>query len=126
MYSHEYDRTYHPPMPVVEVQISSIEEPETIVTIEALVDSGSDSTFLPEKILRELGAESVREAWVSGIQDIRYQVQMYMIKLAIGQYEFFGTRVVGDQQGRAILGRNVLNQLAVNLNGLANIVEISQ
>ena len=126
MYSHEYDRAYHPPMPVAEVQISSYEQPERVVTVQAIVDSGSDGTFLPERVLRELGAESVREVWVSGIQDIRYQARVYMVKLAIGSYEFFGTRVVGDVQGRAILGRNVLNQAIVNLNGLANVVEISQ
>lgn len=126
MYSYEYDRAYHPPMPVVEIQISAIEKPGITITVEALVDSGSDGTFLPEKALKALGAMTVREGWVSGIQGIRYRAQIYMVKVDIGSYEFFGTRVIGDGQGRAILGRNVLNQLAVNLNGLANIVEISQ
>ena len=126
MYSYEYDRAYHPPMPVVEIQISAIEKPDTMITMEAVVDSGSDGTFLPEKVLRALGAMVVREGWVSGIQGIRYRAQIYMVKVDIGSYEFFGTRVIGDAQGRAILGRNVLNQLTINLNGLANIVEISQ
>ena len=47
-----------------------------------------------------------------------------MIKIEIGPYEFFGTRVIGDEQNRTILGRNVLNQLLVTLNGLANTLEI--
>ena len=72
MYSHEYDRAYHPPMPVIEIKVSAIENPETIIMLEALVDSGSDGTFLPEEILKEMGAASVREGWVSGIQGIRY------------------------------------------------------
>jgi len=118
--------TYYPPAPVVEIQINGIGNPATIVTLEALVDSGSDGTFIPESVLRDLGAESVREGWVSGIQGTRYRVQIYMVQLKIGIYELFGIRVIGDMQGRAILGRNVLNQLAVNLNGLANVVEISQ
>ena len=126
MYSHEYDRTYHPPMPVVEIQVGSYENPGKLVAIEAIVDSGSDGTFLPEKLLHDLGAESVREAWVSGIHGIRHRGNVYMVKLMIGPYEFFGTRAVGDIQGRAILGRNILNQSIVNLNGLANSVEISQ
>lgn len=126
MYSHDYDRAYYPPMPVVEVQVSSYENPDMLVTIDAIVDSGSDGTFLPAKLLRELGSESVRESWVSGIHGIRYRTLVYIVKLEIGPYEFFGTRAIGDVQGRAILGRNVLNQLVVNLNGLANIIEISQ
>lgn len=126
MYSHEYDRSYYPPMPVVEVQVSSFENPDRVVTMTAIVDSGSDGTFLPEKVLRELEAESVRKIWVSGIQEIRFRAQVHMVKVAIGPYEFFGTRAVGDVRGRAILGRNVLNQIIVNLNGLANTVEITQ
>lgn len=126
MYSHEYDRTHHPPIPVVEIQVSSFESPGKLLTTEAIVDSGSDGTFLPEKLLHDLGAESVREAWVSGIHGIRHRGKVYVVKIVIGPYEFFGARVVGDIQGRAILGRNILNQSIVNLNGLANIVEISQ
>ncbi len=126
MHSYEYNRTYQPPMPIVEIQISTFENPESIITLEAIVDSGSDGTFLPAHALKNLGATSVRQGWVSGIQGIRYQAEIYMVKLTIGSYEFFGTRVIGDKQGRTILGRNILNQLAVNLNGLANIVEISQ
>jgi len=126
VHSYEYNRTYQPPMPIVEIQISTFENPESIITLEAIVDSGSDGTFLPAHTLKNLGATSVRQGWVSGIQGIRYQAEIYMVKLTIGSYEFFGTRVIGDKQGRTILGRNILNQLAVNLNGLANIVEISQ
>ena len=68
MYSHEYDRTYHPPMPVVEIQVSSFENPGKLLSAEAIVDSGADGTFLPEKLLHSLGAVSVREVLVSGIQ----------------------------------------------------------
>lgn len=113
-------------MPVVEIQISALEKPDEQFTLEALIDSGSDGTFLPENVLRRLGSESVREAWVSGIGDIRYRAKMYITKVEIGPYEFWGARVVGDKQGRAILGRDILNQLVVTLNGLANTVDITQ
>lgn len=114
-------------MPVVQIQVSALEDlNNNQTTLEAIVDSGSDRTFLPERLLRHLGAESIREAWVSGIDGIRYPVEMYMVKVSIGPYEFFGTRVIGDKQGRAILGRDLLNQLIVTLNGLANSVEITQ
>lgn len=126
MHSYEYNRNYHPPMPIVAVEISTFENPETTITLEAIVDSGSDGTFLPEQTLKKLGAMSVRQGWVSGIQGVRYQAEIYMVKLAIGSYEFFGTRAIGDKQGRTILGRDILNQLDINLNGLANITEISQ
>ena len=54
-------------MPVVEIQVSSFESPGKLLTTDAIVDSGSDGTFLPEKLLLDLGVESVREAWISDI-----------------------------------------------------------
>lgn len=43
-----------------------------------------------------------------------------------GSYEFFGVRVAGDKQGQTILGRNVLNETIVTLNGLANVVMVER
>jgi hypothetical protein len=44
----------------------------------------------------------------------------------IGSYSLFA-RVVGDEiNSEIIIGRDILNQFIVTLNGLASIVEISQ
>lgn len=126
MYSHDYDNSYHPAMPVVAIQVANLEKPNESVTLLALVDSGADATFIPAKHLRNLRIKSVRKARVRGIKGESYPVEMYMVKLTIGTCEFFGVRVIGDEQGEIILGRNVLNEAVLILNGLANIVQISR
>lgn len=52
---------------------------------------------------------------------------MYLAVIQIGPFQVHGIRILADQEGgEAILGRDVLNQLVVTLNGLANMVEVSQ
>ena len=126
MYQSEYDTSYDPAMPVVEIEISNLDEPSQSVKLLALVDSGADITFIPEKHLKAVKAESVRKGNVRGIWGNSQPADIYMIKMAIGPYEFFGVRVVGDKRGQTILGRNILNEVIVTLNGLANVVELSQ
>ncbi|NKQ34507.1 MAG: hypothetical protein HF973_02705 [Chloroflexi bacterium] len=126
MISFEYDRSYAPPMPVARIRIRSLENPDKSVVLDAIIDSGADTTFIPVRTLQELGIRKpVREAFLYGIGGFSYSVNVYMIKIEIGPHEFFGTRVVGDEQNRAILGRNVINQLLLTLNGLANTLQIS-
>ncbi len=126
MYSRDYDSSYYPSMPVVEIQVASLEKPDEPVTLLALVDSGADATFIPENYLQTMQAKSIRKARVRGIRGGSYPVDMYLVQITIGAYKFFGVRVIGDEQGQAILGRNVLNEAVVTLDGLANIVQISQ
>jgi hypothetical protein len=50
---------------------------------------------------------------------------IYLVSLRIGSHLLGAVRVVAGLEGEEIiLGRNVLNQLVVTLNGLASTVEI--
>jgi hypothetical protein len=61
-----------------------------------------------------------------GTAQQRIQVDQYWVWLRIGGHIPLYIQAVGDTQGEeAILGRDVLNQLIVTLNGLASVVEIS-
>ena len=61
-----------------------------------------------------------------GITGMGYQVGVYEVTLEIGGFFLPKLQVVGDKQNQQmILGRNVLNDLIVTLNGLAGVVEIA-
>lgn len=52
---------------------------------------------------------------------------MYRVSLQVGPYRASRLTVVADRQNQQmILGRDVLNQMIVTLNGLAGVVELSQ
>jgi hypothetical protein len=52
---------------------------------------------------------------------------MYTVDLAIGSFTFPDTEVIANiQTDEIVLGRDVLNQLIVTLNGLESVVEITR
>ncbi len=129
IYTHEYDTDYAfgPALPMVEVAVSSVGDAADNGMSLALVDSGADATMVPVTILTQVGADKVGRAQMRwGSHDSR-AYDVYLVALKVGPFQIRGARVLADEfSDEIILGRNVLNQMIVTLNGLANIVEISQ
>jgi predicted aspartyl protease len=129
MYSHPYDSDYihGPALPVVELRVKAIAAQDAGVSLRALVDSGADATILPLHILRSGQIEKVGRARLRwGPNDSR-PYDVYLATVEIGPYVIHGVRALADPSGdEAVLGRDVLNQLVVTLNGLAGVVELSQ
>ncbi len=125
IHSYEYSHNYDPPMPILEVQVISPETQETSNLQTALIDSGSDGTMIPLDLLDDIGAISVGQAIMSGIWGERRHVNIYLVSIRIGSHLLRGIRTAGvsDEFG-FILGRNVLNQLTITLQGESLTVEI--
>ncbi len=126
--TYEYDTEYHgPAVPVVQIGVSNVTDSEMLVEITGIVDSGADATMIPNRDLRRIGARKVDRRTVRGIAGFGYSVDIYEVALKIGPFKVSKLHVVADKQnGMPVIGRDVLNQFVVTLNGLAHIVEISQ
>jgi predicted aspartyl protease len=126
MISFDYDNSYVPAMPVAIATILHPDHPEAAIRCTALIDTGADGTMLPADLLQNLEAPLVGDAtmrWVIGAGEI---VDIYLVQVRIGSYDVGGVRAVALPSGsEAILGRDVLNQLILTLNGLANVVGVS-
>jgi len=95
--------------------------------LRALVDSGADATMIPIRHLHRIGAKIVDRRQMRGSANVSFLVDVYAIGLNVGPYEHPALEVIGNRQGDDIIvGRDVLNQMIVTLNGLANVVELSQ
>lgn len=126
VYTYEYDTTYTPSFPVVTVKLNGLMSAVAPMTVSALVDSGSDGTLVPIPLLQQIKAREVGRVMLRGITGMGYQVGVYEVTLEIGGFFLPKLQVVGDKQNQQmILGRNVLNDLIVTLNGLAGVVEIA-
>lgn len=125
IYSFPYSQIgYAPPAPIVAVNLWG-QDDNSSLTIDALVDSGSDATSVPLSILRQLGARRVEEARMTGIHGISRVVFLYDIWLQIPSSAAMYTTVIADEVNQdVILGRDVLNNFVLTLNGLAQITEI--
>ncbi|MEZ4733208.1 MAG: retroviral-like aspartic protease family protein [Caldilineaceae bacterium] len=126
IYSHDYNSTYSPAMPVVEVILENVETGIQGEKLTAIVDSGADGCILPVKYLEAIGSESIRKTRMVGVTGIGVQVEIHLLTFHLGPLTVYGVEAVADKQnGETIIGRNVLNQLVIILNGIAGVTEIT-
>ena len=125
VHSFDYDSDYPgPAFPVVELGIKGSNGHREIVT--AFVDSGADATLIPPSLLRKVGGRKLDTRWARNISGVRYRVSMYQVTLTIGSLDFYGIEAIANSQtDEVIVGRDVLNQLVVILNGLAGETTVS-
>jgi predicted aspartyl protease len=125
--SHYDSQQYDPAAPVVEIGVAKPGSAEAAVMLVALIDSGADATMLPINALQAAGGRYVERRQMRGVTGRPVIVETYLIKLRIGPFEFPGVEAVAmAPNSEALIGRDVLNQMVVTLNGLAHVVELSQ
>jgi predicted aspartyl protease len=127
LFTYPYDQAYQPAMPVVDVRIISPHSGESAGPFTAVLDSGADGTLIPVDLLEQIDVLSIASANLRGITGERRAVKLYLVNLEIGPSRLRGIRVASmPMRTEFILGRNVLNQMTVTLNGLALVTEIPQ
>jgi predicted aspartyl protease len=124
VYSYDYDSSYIPAMPIVELQIGR-PEAEPAFDLLAIIDTGADATIIPVAILEQIGARKIGKTWMRGTTGNRIRVQLYAIAIAVGPHTQAWLEVVGDTlSDEVILGRDILNHLTTILNGPAHTTQI--
>jgi predicted aspartyl protease len=125
IHSHDYDSSYHPAMPIIEIQVARRVN-EASVTLNAIVDSGADATQIPISVLNRLQARKAGSGWLTVSSGARYRVNLYKIVIEIGSYRPIYVDIVGSDQDEIIVGRDVLNQFLVTLDAPGFIVQIAE
>lgn len=125
VHSHDKDSSYHPAMPIIEIQVARRvnEEP---VTLNAIVDSGADATQIPNSVLNQLQARKAGSGWLTVSSGARYRENTYKVVIEIGSYRPIYVDIVGMDQDEIIVGRDVLNQFVVTLDAPGFIVHIAE
>lgn len=128
VFSQEYDSLrYDPAAPVVEITISHTSNADSTTKLLGLIDSGADATMLPIEILDSVGAIFIETRRMRGITGHSIKVDTYLLTINIGPFSIFGIEAIAlEPNSEAIIGRDILNQLTVVLDGLSNTLTISQ
>lgn len=127
MISFDYSYDYDPPAPIVEVTLATAAEGLQVGPLTAFVDSGADGTVVPLHYLEQLYAPLTDEMWLRSQWGERRRIFLYLVDVKIGPHTLHGLEVAGDQQSdEVLLGRDVLNQLRVLLDGPGESVEITR
>ena len=118
--SFAYDADYDPAAPVMVIGLgpSGAELPRQVLT--AFVDTGADATMIPAPLLAEAGCRYVEQRRLRGILGEARVVNLYLASVHIAGVVIHGIRAVAARDTtEAILGRDVLSQLEIVLNGPA-------
>lgn len=122
-----YSFTYFPPIPILPISFSMPEETKWQGPFTAIVDSGADFTMIPFKLLSPLNLPMVGSANVVSQWQDRHEVQVFLADLQIGSVVLTEIEVAGDPfSDEIILGRNVLNDLDLRLNGPELHLELTE
>ena len=125
VHTHDYDSSYHPAMPVIEIHIQR-RAGQPSLSLTAIVDSGADATMIPKYHLNHLNVRKGQTKWLAGAAGGRYEVDMYTLAVKIGDQPIQQLDVVGtERRDEVIVGRDLLNQYVVTLNAPGHTVEVS-
>lgn len=125
VYSYDYSAEYQPPIPMVDLAVG-VPLSETIIELQAIVDSGADATMVPVHYLQEVGAQPTRKAIMRGVSGKGTLVDLYAVGIRLGPYRQGYIEVIGVPDGEeTIIGRDLINHLSVTLNGPAVVVELN-
>jgi predicted aspartyl protease len=122
---HPYNAKYVPPIPIVEVRLSTPELGLYTAPLSAIIDTGADGTIVPTQYLRTIQAAIEEQGRLSSQWGQSRLVNLYLVDIEIDARTLPGIWVVGDTIGNElILGRNVLNRLRLLLDGLSGSSEV--
>lgn len=120
----EYDREFDPPAPVIEEV--RVYDPLKIISKEAKgkLDSGADKSVIPETWIDEMKLLPAGEEQFSGYNGRPEMKRKYFVHINLNGYTFF-LDVISSHRTNVLLGRDILNQLKLVLNGKNENFEIS-
>lgn len=125
MYTYDYDFSFSPSMPVIDVALMPIERNRAPVQLTAMIDSGADGTLIPLSHLRAIKAHRAGQVILRSVTGAPTIVDVYEVALQVGPHLFSYVRAAADKHNTLIvLGRDILNHLVITLNGLASATEI--
>ena len=114
MYS--YSVRVSPPGPFLFVRVAA-SEASVPMNVHALLDTGADSSALPEDIIGLLGLQQINAGFVGGLGEARSLEPIYEASISMEEGHHENMEIYGLNLPFALLGRDVLNQYHITLDG---------
>ena len=112
-----YDRSYSPPAPVAAVTVI---HPVTGLTSGALpgkLDTGAAMTVMPQQTAAQLTLSPHREVWARGYDGNYARRAVYFVRLVMEGHELGIVQCLAAHRSTVLVGRDVLNQFLLTLDG---------
>lgn len=113
-----YNTTLQPPAAFVQVTLL---DPITGLSVQkpGKLDTGASTTVLPASVVTTLRLKAVSEGFVTGFDSKGSLRPLYYIAMEIAGHSIPLVEVTSAERSDVLLGRNVLNQFIITLDGKA-------
>ena len=118
-----YDDSFNPAAPIVQIGVGATDAP-SVVEVRAILDTGSELTFVPESVVQRLGLQRIGMTGIQALGEPVRLVPYYPARIWLGGRFAWFDEVVATSEPYAILGRGVLNRSRLTLDGPGGIVTI--
>lgn len=115
---------FDPPAPILTIYLSPPLVKEDFKEIQGQIDTGADFTCVPEEFAKELHLRSIGYVNAKDFHHRSVRLKTYLAKLHIPSIFKDTIRVIGTNDQVALIGRDVLNQLHIELDGVNQILRI--
>ncbi len=127
MHRYRYNEQLSPPAPFVFLTLSNPLEPLSIDRVPAQLDTGADRTLIPQELVDLLQLDDARQIPIGGLGGEVMLLKTYLVKIAIHDFEPVVIEVVADRREPLILlGRDILNNVKLVLDGPNRVLEIGK
>lgn len=116
-----FDASFEPPAPVLPVRIGGIEEHHPAAMLRMLIDTGADCTLIPARLARSLRLPVIDRVEIEGVGGATRRANVHAARIRVGTLRAMARVVaLGDE---ALLGRDLLNRLILQIDGPSQIVQ---
>jgi len=112
------DRFFNPPGPLARVTLRTSGDGNAVPDVPMLIDSGADVTLVPQQSIDRLGATVDSDAAyeIMGFDGRKSFARVASLDLIFLRRVFRGRFLIGNQEC-GVLGRDILNHVALLLDG---------
>jgi len=118
-----YDLELQPPAPFTEVSITNFATGQSVY-LPGKVDTGAGITVIPERVVRDLVLPKAGEMLCQSYDGARIWHPVHYVDLDVAGYHLPYTKVVSTARTYVLLGRDVLNQFILTLDGKALVFDL--
>jgi predicted aspartyl protease len=112
-----YDTSFTPPAPALAVLINSVQGTGKAYQATAQIDTGADVSGVPIVLLTKLKVEPHQSVEIQDFDEVGKEVRTYLIKLELDRFRFRRLEVVALDAPHVLLGRDVLNNFRLIIDG---------
>jgi len=117
MTKYEYSREFINPAPIVEVEVTNPYKSRSR-KLKGKIDTAADISAIPDELISELELEWSGSVEARGFNQKKLKkVKTYRVNISFANRRFEHIEVIPAAGPFVLIGRNVLNQLKILLNG---------